>query len=859
MLPLLGVLVVVVGFLFRDSFRSEMALFANDSPLGAVSSDCLRLPAGFWGVWADLNWLGINGGSTPVDLTSVLFLLLGPLSFIKFYPALTVVILGLCAWLFFRKLGFHPAVCVVGGLAAALNSDFFSYACWGLGTLTLCVASVFLAMTALVSKMRWRWAGPVLAGAALGNALLEGFDNGAIFSLYVAAFAVFQSWLGRDAAKPGLRLGSGMLDTAIVAIVSALVAAHVLLGLVSSNIQGVTGMGQDKESTAARWNFATQWSLPPRETIRAIIPGVYGYRMDSPEGGQYWGKVGMDPSWDSYWAQANPDPNSAPRAILRYSGAGHYAGILVVLMAGFALIQSLRREGSGFTVVERKWVWFWGIVTLASLLFAFGRFAPFYRLIYALPYFNTIRNPVKFLHPFNVGLVVLCGYGLQALWRGWVDKPSVRSTGVVESISAWWRQAKPPERQWGTILVGLAAVSVFAWLIYGSGRRGLIEHLGRVGFTGANADVIARHSIREVGMFAVLMVLSAGLVLTALSGWFTGARSRWASVALGGLLALDLARANVPWIIHYNWKERYASNPLFDLLGQAPQEGRVLGNLPFGLPGRAGELQQSLASVYGVEWLQHQFRFFNIQAMDIVQMPRTPADLAAYRQALAPNPVREWELGNVRYLLSLSGIVDPLNQQFDPARRRFKTRSQFSLSQAAHDVIQVQTNESGPFGLIEFGGALPRVMLFEKWRSGVSDEEALQLLPSTNFNPHLEVLVAEQVPAPSVDTSTPPAGSAVFQSYSPKRSLIRTEARTPGVLLLNDKHDPNWKVFVDGKEEPLLRANFIMRGVYLTAGTHQVEFRFEPPQTSLWLSLTSLGVCLGLLGMVCFVGRKDPA
>ena len=55
--------------------------------------------------------------------------------------------------------------------------------------------------------------------------------------------------------------------------------------------------------------------------------------------------------------------------------------------------------------------------------------------------------------------------------------------------------------------------------------------------------------------------------------------------------------------------------------------------------------------------------------------------------------------------------------------------------------------------------------------------------------------------------------------------VIDTDARTPCVLLVNDHYDPNWTVIVDGKEQPLLRANYVMRGVYLDPGKHQVEFK----------------------------------
>ncbi len=851
-------LVGILGFLFRESFRPGMATFANDGPLGAMMAACFQLPGAWSGIWADLNWIGVTGGIPPIDLTWVLNWLLGPLLFIKFYPPIALLILGLCAALFFRQLGFAPAVCVLGGLAAALNSDFFSYACWGLGTLTLCVASVFLALAALTSKIRPAWARPVLAGAALGSALMEGFDNGAIFSLYVAAFAMFLAWNSRPAESTGRRLGMGAIQTAGVAVASALVASHMLIGLVQGNITGVAGMGQDKESKAARWTFATMWSLPPKEALRTFIPGLYGYRMDTPDGGQYWGTAGSDPDWDTYFEKRERTPEQAPRKQLRFSGAGHYAGVLVVLLAAFAVFQGFRGTSSPLTLQERRWVRFWAATAFVSLLFALGRYAPFYRIVYSLPYFSTIRIPMKFLHPMNVALVVLCGYGLQALWRGWVEKRNPRAAGVTETFRTWWSTAPAADRRWVAATVGATCLALLAWLIYGSSRTQVLHFLGEVGFQGSEAESIARFSHREVGLFVLVLGTGVALLILILSGWLSGARARFAALALGTLLTLDLARANAPWVVHYQWQERLATNPLFDILRASPQTARVTGQLPFAIPGRAGQLQQSLASVYGVEWLQHQFRRFDIQSLDLVQMPRKPADLAAYEMAVKPNPVREWELTNTRYLLTLAPLVDPMNQQLDPVGKRFRLHTAFNLTQTPDGVIQVATNTEGPFGLVEFSGALPRAMLFDRWRGDVDDDEALSLLGGANFSPHAEVLVADPVPQPSVTTASQPAGTAVYESYTSRRFVIATDARTPCILLVNDKHDPDWTVFVDGKPEPLLRANFIMRAVYLTPGKHQVEFRFEPSRGSLWFSASAIGASLALLGFTRFSRARRP-
>ena len=842
-------LLVVVGFLFRESFDPDMAAFANDGPLGLMMASCSRLPWTWLGAWSDLNWLGLNAGSTPPDITAVVAWVLGPLGYIKYQPVVSVTILGLCAGFFFRRLGFHPVACVLGGLAAGLNSDFFSYACWGLGTLTLCVGAVFVALGALVSGARPAWARPVLAGVALGVALMEGFDNGAIFSLYIAAFAMFQAWNQPEgeAAVPLLRrLSLGAVKTGVVAVVSGLVAAHMLIGLIQLNITGVVGMSQDRESRAMRWSEATQWSLPPKEALRSVIPGLYGYRMDTPGGGQYWGLVGSHPEWDRYLSESRPDPAKAPRQIARFSGAGHYAGVLVVLLGVFGVAQSLRREGGGLSMTERRWVRFWTVAAVLSLLFAFGRFVPFYSIIYALPYFSTIRNPVKFLHSLNLSLVILAAYGVQALWRGWVLRAAPRPIGPAGAIRSVLARKGSWESRWVIFTFVAVAVAWLAWLTYGSAKGSLIQHLGLVGFSPEDAKPIAAHSVAEVGIFAMFLTFSVVLVASLLGGVAAGSRANQGAFALGLILCFDLARANAPWVQHYNWRERYATNPIFDTLRQTSHEARVTGQMPFAVQGQAGRLQASLASVYGGEWAQHQLRYFDIQTLDVVQMPRVPADRMAYLQALHANPVREWELGNVRWMLTLAPLVDAMNDQLDGGRKRFRVHTSFNLSQTSSGVIKVETNATGPFGLLEFKGALPRALLYDRWRSDVADEECLGQLASTNFNPHAEVLVSQAIPATAVDTATQPAGTTTFVSYASKRIVLATEARTPCVLLLNDRYEPDWHVYVDGREDTLLRANYLMRGVYLKPGKHEVEFRFEPPITTLWISLAALASGLGL-------------
>jgi uncharacterized membrane protein YfhO len=48
-------------------------------------------------------------------------------------------------------------------------------------------------------------------------------------------------------------------------------------------------------------------------------------------------------------------------------------------------------------------------------------------------------------------------------------------------------------------------------------------------------------------------------------------------------------------------------------------------------------------------------------------------------------------------------------------------------------------------------------------------------------------------------------------------------------LILTDNWHPDWKVFVDGEESILYRANYTFRAVYLSQGKHEVVFAYVSP------------------------------
>jgi hypothetical protein len=122
------------------------------------------------------------------------------------------------------------------------------------------------------------------------------------------------------------------------------------------------------------------------------------------------------------------------------------------------------------------------------------------------------------------------------------------------------------------------------------------------------------------------------------------------------------------------------------------------------------------------------------------------------------------------------------------------------------------------------------------------------------------VYVAGGVPASPPAAASQATGAVDFVSYAPKDLVFNAKAVSPSVLLLNDHFDPNWRVWVDGKPENLLRCNFLMRGVFLQPGAHQVEFKFQPPVGMLYVSVAAVVVGLVALGMllVLIYQNREP-
>ena len=96
----------------------------------------------------------------------------------------------------------------------------------------------------------------------------------------------------------------------------------------------------------------------------------------------------------------------------------------MVLLSLWAVYRTLRQEHSPYSIADRRIILFWAVAGAISLLLAWGRHAPLYQILYALPYFSTVRKPMKFMHVLHFALMILAAYGFEGIWRQYMTKPA---------------------------------------------------------------------------------------------------------------------------------------------------------------------------------------------------------------------------------------------------------------------------------------------------------------------------------------------------------------------------------------------------------------------------------------------------
>ncbi|GAA5085325.1 YfhO family protein [Chryseobacterium ginsengisoli] len=96
--------------------------------------------------------------------------------------------------------------------------------------------------------------------------------------------------------------------------------------------------------------------------------------------------------------------------------------------------------------------------------------------------------------------------------------------------------------------------------------------------------------------------------------------------------------------------------------------------------------------------------------------------------------------------------------------------------------------------------------------------------------------------------------------YQPNELEFKSQSKTPQLAVFSEIYYPHgWKFFIDEKEVPYIKADYLLRAVHVPAGNHHVRMVFEPEviETGKWFSLISFGLFILLSGFGIFWMNKN--
>ena len=129
------------------------------------------------------------------------------------------------------------------------------------------------------------------------------------------------------------------------------------------------------------------------------------------------------------------------------------------------------------------------------------------------------------------------------------------------------------------------------------------------------------------------------------------------------------------------------------------------------------------------------------------------------------------------------------------------------------------------------------------------------------FSPKDEAIVDQRYKNIIDDKATgyDPNGTIKLVKYSPDDMVYQSGATTPSVAVFSEiYYDKGWKMYIDGKESPYFRADYVLRAAQIPVGNHKIEFIFHPASyyTGEKISLAGSILLVLALGGAIYTGIK---
>lgn len=477
-----------------------------------------------------------------------------------------------------------------------------------------------------------------------------------------------------------------------------------------------------------------------------------------------------------------------------------YMGLLPWLLLPLPLI--FRRD---------KYTWLAVIGVAGGILFSMGKYTPVYNLLFDyFPGINRFRVPKMMMFVPVMGLGVLAARGFDLL-----REEAVRAT--------------PAFRRY---LAGVVILPAMLLLLL------VLEALGKGYWLSKFYEILSQPTRYEDGVYLVMQrwnnlmietgIAAAFAALCAAVIVFSGRIARAAVLLPAMLIVLYIADVwrvddKFMFLVNVPAKSKGEKPPVVQFLARAGKTYRVL------------PMDSSDPMLYVSNGIPVMF------TSNAVQQQRWQEFLDSF-DVVSTMP----DILNVRYLILGAG---QLSQERAVLGNKY---------------VPVYTTPDGQTVVLENRFVLPKAWLTGSVYQVAEPRQILGIIHNPAFDPRRVSLVETppELPlAPMTSAGVEAVGSVTVSRYEGERIEVNAAVRQNALLVLGEKYASGWRAFVDGKEVRIHPVNYILRGVYLSPGSHRVEFLFDPLPFKIgtYLTLGSFALFAVLLVREALAWRRRQA
>jgi hypothetical protein len=161
------------------------------------------------------------------------------------------------------------------------------------------------------------------------------------------------------------------------------------------------------------------------------------------------------------------------------------------------------------------------------------------------------------------------------------------------------------------------------------------------------------------------------------------------------------------------------------------------------------------------------------------------------------------------------------------------------------------------FYMVPDSGYCLRFVLRNRVRVVPDGDAAIRAINGPGFASRLDVVV-ESKPTLDLNPALPPdsLGAVSVKDYTPERIELALSAKANSLLFAGEVFYPAWHAILDGKEVPILRANYLFRGVEIPKGDHSLVFEYRSQALAKGAKVSAAALVVVLL--MIFVFPKLP-